>query len=91
MASMATGVLTDYLEAAMRQAILERLPAGPNYGDGQWYASIPDCPGTWGLGATQDEALRDLRGSLEEWVLLGLRTSQELPAIEGISLAVSPQ
>lgn len=32
---VATGVVTDYVDAAMWHAVLEHFPAGPHYEDGQ--------------------------------------------------------
>ena len=39
-------MLTEYIEAAMRHARIERLPES-----GQYYGEIPETPGVWATGA----------------------------------------
>ena len=54
------GTLTAYFRAVMRHARYEALPAGSDYGEGQWYGSINDCPGVWAVGATKELARAEL-------------------------------
>jgi predicted RNase H-like HicB family nuclease len=77
-------VLTDYLDAAMAAANIELI------GDGTYVGRIHGWLGLLSFGATEDEATEDLRGTLEEWVLLSLKLSEELPVFGGIDLNQEP-
>lgn len=57
--------------------------------DGEFYGTIPLCPGTWATGATLEACRDELAEVLEDWVLLGVRARQPLPVIEGIELTLS--
>jgi predicted RNase H-like HicB family nuclease len=76
------GVLTEYIEAAMRKTVLEQL------GDGSWYANIPPCPGVWANEKTPEECMGTLREALEEWLLLKLLDNDPLEEIDGKALKV---
>ncbi len=75
-------MLSDYIAAAMDEARYERRP------DKTWYAEIPQTPGVWATGATQEACRAELREVLEDWLLIGLRHNAEIPPIHGIDLAV---
>lgn len=74
-------MLTGYIEAAMRHARIERLPES-----GQYYGEIPETPGVWATGTTEDACRIELREVLEDWIVLGLARRMALPAIEGIDI-----
>lgn len=78
----AMGVLTEYVEAAMRKAVIEQLS------DGTWYANIPPCPGVWANEETPEFCKGTLREVLEGWLLLKLRDNDPLEEIDGIDLKV---
>lgn len=65
-------MLTDYLDAAMRQARYEILPE-----DGLYYGEIPDFDGVYANSASLETCRDELREVLEEWLLL--RMSWDLP------------
>lgn len=70
-----------YIEAAMRKALTSNLE------DGTVFAEIPGFEGVWGNGATEEDALIDLRAALPDWVLLKIETSdRDLPTISNIDL-----
>lgn len=77
---MGSGILTRFIEAAMRRRMIERLE------DGTYYAEIIGCPGVWATGKTEKECLRELREVLEEWLLFKLRDGDEIPVVGGINL-----
>ena len=77
-------VLTDYLEQALAQAIYEKLE------DGSFAGRIPACPGVVAFGASLSECEHELRSTLEEWILLGLKLGHPLPVIGGIDLNREP-
>ena len=73
-------MLTEYLQAAMRHADYEDL------GDEGWFGHIPGFEGLWANGETREDTQQELRSTLEDWVLLGLRLGHRLPVAEGIDL-----
>ena len=73
-------MLTDYIEKAMGLAQVEKME------DGRYFGAIPGFLGLWADGDTQKKCLRELRHSLEEWLVIALRDDEELPELSGISL-----
>jgi predicted RNase H-like HicB family nuclease len=59
--------LTAYLEAAMELAHYDKLE------DGSFAGEIPKLPGVIAFGGSLKECERELRSTLEDWVLVGLR------------------
>ncbi len=77
-------VLTEYLEQAMAQAVFDKLE------DGTFAGRIPTCPGVVAFGATPRECSEELRSTLEDWILLGIKLGHPLPVIAGIDLNHEP-
>jgi predicted RNase H-like HicB family nuclease len=77
-------VLTDYVEHALAQATYER------FEDGSFGGHIPSCIGVVAFGATLRECEDELRSTLEDWILLGLKLKHPLPVIDGIDLNKEP-
>lgn len=73
-------VLTAYIEQAMAQAVYEKLE------DGTFGATIPPCWGVIAFGDTLSECKDELQAVLEEWIVVGLRLGDEMPAVADISL-----
>ena len=78
-------MLTEYIQAAMREAHYELME------NGRFFGSIPDCEGAWGEGATLEGCREDLRGALESWIVVGLRLGHRLPVIAGIDFSKEVQ
>jgi predicted RNase H-like HicB family nuclease len=78
-------VLTDYVEAALTHAVVEKLE------DGCYGGRIPGCDGVIAFGSTQRECQDNLRSTLEDWILLGLKLGHPLPVIAEIDLNKEPQ
>ena len=78
-------IITDYIEEAMKRAVYEKLK------DGSFAGKIPECKGVVAFGRSLKECKSDLRSTLEEWILLGLKLNHELPVIGGIDLNKTPQ
>jgi predicted RNase H-like HicB family nuclease len=77
-------VLSDYLEQALAQAVYDKLE------DGSFAGRIPACPGVVAFGSSLSECEHELRSTLEEWILLGLKLGHPLPVIGGIDLNREP-
>jgi predicted RNase H-like HicB family nuclease len=75
-------MLTDFISAAMSHAEYEDL------GDEGWYGRIPGFEGLWASAPTPDEIRTELRSSLEDWILVGVRLGHTLPVVDGIDLNV---
>ena len=52
--------------------------------NGRFYSHIPDCPRTWGEGATLKECRDELQSVLEDWLMVAIRFGDPLPIINGI-------
>jgi len=73
-------MLTEYIEHSMRKAHHELME------DGRFFATIPKCKGLWAEGRTLEKCREELRSTLEDWLLLGLRLGHSLPVVDGINL-----
>ena len=52
-------------------------------------AEAPDLPGCLTQGETWEEARENLIDAIEVWLMSGLRTGQDPPAVNGCRLAIS--
>ena len=77
-------MLTEYIEAAMKQAMYKTIEDGTYFGD------IPGFQGVWGNAKTLKECQIELREVLEEWLVLMLRDDQNVPAVDRIDLNRKP-
>ena len=77
-------VLSDYVEQAMAHAVYDKLE------DGSFAGRIPLCTGVVAFGATLRECEDQLRSTLEDWILLGLKLKHPLPVLAGIDLNAEP-
>ncbi|MGA3072408.1 MAG: type II toxin-antitoxin system HicB family antitoxin [Bryobacteraceae bacterium] len=73
-----------YVHEAFGQAVYDKL------GDETFAGSIPGCPGVVALAPTLYRCERELRSTLEDWILLGLKLAHPLPVIGGIDLNKEP-
>ena len=77
-------VLTEYVELAMRDAVYDKLE------DATFSGRIPSCPGVLAFASTLKECEEELRSTLEDWVLVGLKLRHHLPVIGNIDLNKEP-
>ncbi len=68
-------ILSDYVRAALAEASYDKLE------DGSYAGSIPSCQGVVAFGRTLRECQDELRSTLEDWILLGLRLGNPLPLL----------
>jgi predicted RNase H-like HicB family nuclease len=73
-------VLTDYVEQAMLLAIYDKLE------DSTFAGKIPQCKGVIAFAPTLRECEIELRSTLEDWILVGLKLGHPLPVIADIDL-----
>jgi predicted RNase H-like HicB family nuclease len=77
-------ILTEYVDRAMDGAVYDKLT------DGTFAGRIPACRGVVSFGATLKECAEELRSTLEEWILLGIKLGHPLPVIAGVDLNQEP-
>jgi len=77
-------VLSEYVERAMEQALFDKLE------DGSFSGRIPDCPGVIAFAPSLRECEEELRSTLEDWILVGLKLRHTLPVIGNIDLNKEP-
>ncbi len=63
-------VLSEYLERAMAEAVYDKLD------DGTFSARIPACPGVIAFAPSLKESEEELRSTVEDWILVGLKFRQ---------------
>ena len=77
-------VLSDYVNEAMAEALYDKLE------DGTFAGRIPACQGVVAFGTTLRQCQDELRSTLEDWLLVGLRLGHPLPVLAGIDLNKEP-
>lgn len=78
-------ILSGYVEQALSQAVYEKLE------DGSYAGRIPACKGVLAFARSQQDCEEELRSTLEDWILVGLKLKHPLPVIAGIDLNKEPQ
>lgn len=73
-------ILTDHGEQASARAVYDKLE------DDTFAGRIPPCLGVIAFADTLRECEKELRSTLEDWILLGLKMGDVLPIIAGIDL-----
>lgn len=77
-------ILSEYVDQAMAQAVYDKLE------DGTFAGRIPFCKGVVAFGPTLRECEDELRSTLEDWILVGLKLGHSLPVVGGIDLNKGP-
>ncbi|HUQ33019.1 MAG TPA: hypothetical protein VM095_12940 [Pyrinomonadaceae bacterium] len=77
-------ILSGYLGQALAQAEYDKLE------DGTFSGRIASCKGVLAFGTTLRECEDELRSTLEDWLLVGLKLGHPLPVIDGIDLNKEP-
>ena len=77
-------ILSEYVHRAMEEAEYDKLD------DGSYSGRIPRCPGVIAFGGSLRGCEDELRSTLEEWILLGLKLRHPLPVIGSIDLNKEP-
>ncbi|MGH9817474.1 MAG: hypothetical protein ACRD5F_10940 [Candidatus Acidiferrales bacterium] len=60
-------LLSGYVEQARSQAVYEKLE------DGSYAGRIPACKGVLAFARSQQDCEEELRSTLEDWILVGLK------------------
>lgn len=78
-------IISEYLDRALAHAEYDKLA------DGTFSGRIAPCPGVIAFGATLRECEDELRSTLEDWLLVGLKLGHRLPVVDGIDLNKEPE
>lgn len=78
-------ILSDYLKNALAQAEYDK----PE--DGTFFGRIPSCKGVVAFGATLRGCETELRSTLEDWVLVGLKLGHSMPVLNDVDLNGTPE
>ena len=78
-------ILTDYVNQAMTHAVYDKLE------DGSFAGRVPPCSGVVAFKTTLSDCEAELRSTLEDWILVGLKLGHSLPVIDGIDLNKEPR
>ena len=77
-------ILTGYIEHALSQAEYDKLE------DGTFSGRIPSCKGVIAFAKTLRECEDELRSTLEDWLLVGLKLGHTIPVLSGYDLNKGP-
>ena len=77
-------ILTEYVDQAMMQAEYDKLE------DGTFSGRIPVCKGVIAFDTTLRQCQNELRSTLEDWILVGLKLGHALPVIRDINFNKEP-
>ena len=76
-------MILEYVHLAMERAHYEILTD-----DNTYYGEIKLFPGVWANAKTLEDCRNELAETLEEWILLRLRTGKKIPSLKGIDLEI---
>lgn len=77
---MLRSILTGYTAAALAQAEYDKLA------DGTYAGRIPSCTRVIAFAATLRQCENELRSTLEDWILVGLKLGHPLALIQEYDL-----
>jgi predicted RNase H-like HicB family nuclease len=69
-------IISEYISSALVQAEYDKLD------DGTFVGRIPACKGVIAFGSTLSECENELRSTVEDWLLVGLKLGRALPVTE---------
>ena len=73
-------MLTEYINKAMSKAVYDKLD------DGSFSGKIPACFGVVAFGETLYHCQKELKSSLEGWLIVKIRHGDDLPIIDRLNL-----
>ncbi len=73
-------MLTEYINKAMSKAVYDKLD------DGSFSGKISACRGVVAFGETLFRCQKELRSSLEGWLIVKIRHGDDLPIMDRLNL-----
>lgn len=77
-------LLSEYVERALEAAVYDKLE------DATFAGRIPECPGVVAFAPSLRACEVELRSTLEDWLLVGLKLGHPLPVLSDIDLNGQP-
>ena len=77
-------IITDYIDSLLSLAEYDKLE------DGSFAGRIPKCKGVISFGSTLKDCQDELRSTLEDWILVGIKFGHTLPVSGKINLNKKP-
>lgn len=74
-------MITEYIQVALSKAKYKIIDDTEPY-----YGEVPELEGVWATGKTLEECRRELRSTLEDWLLLELKFGHRIPSLGGTRL-----
>ncbi|TAL67282.1 MAG: type II toxin-antitoxin system HicB family antitoxin [Bacteroidetes bacterium] len=74
-------MLIEYIEEALNLAHYEIIED-----EEPFYGEIPQLQGVWATGKSLEDCRRNLRESLEGWIIVSLNKNIELPKLKDINI-----
>jgi len=73
-------MLTEYIDKAMSKAVYDKLD------DESFSGKISECSGVVAFGETLFQCQKELKSSLEGWLIVKIRHGDELPVLDRLNL-----
>ena len=73
-------MILEYIQTALKKAEYKKLD------DGTWFAEINGFNGVWANSDTVELCRYELAEVLEEWLLLKIKSNNEIPIVDGIEI-----
>jgi len=73
-------MILEYIQTALKKAEYKQLD------DGTWFAEIFGFNGVWANSDTVENCRQELSEVLEEWLLLKIKSNDEIPVIDGMEI-----
>jgi len=77
-------ILTEYVQQALSEAVYDKLD------DDTFAGKIPSCKGVVAFDSSLKGCEEELRSTLEDWLLVGLKLGHPIPVIGGVDLNKEP-
>ena len=74
-------MLIEYINTALELAKYEMIE-----NDEPFYAQIEELQGVWACGKNLEECRRNLKESIESWLIFSLQNGYEIPILNNLSI-----
>lgn len=74
-------MLIEYIEEALKRAHYEIINDEEPY-----YGEVSDLPGVWATGLSLEECRKNLKDTIEGWILISIKKDLPIPPLGGITI-----
>ena len=79
-------MLIEYIEEALNRAHYEIIEDVEPF-----YAEVKELPGVWASGTTLEECRKNLRDTIEGWIILSIKKELPIPKLGNISIDIEAE